>query len=51
MMTEEQLKVMADDYAAKFEPMFRKVARFAFIDGMMKGFEQSKEAIEQCSQQ
>jgi hypothetical protein len=31
-MTEEQIKAMADEYAAKFEPMFRKVARFAFIE-------------------
>ena len=51
MMTEEQLKVMADDYAAKFEPMFRKVARFAFIEGMQLGMEMSKEVIEGCSQQ
>lgn len=36
-MTEEQMKSMADDYAAKFEPMFRKVARFAFIEGMQMG--------------
>lgn len=50
-MTEEQLKVMADDYAAKFEPMFRKVARFAFIEGMQLGMELSKEVIEECSQQ
>jgi hypothetical protein len=51
IMTEEQLKVMADDYAAKFEPMFRKVARFAFIEGMQLGMEMSKEVIEECSQQ
>lgn len=45
MMTEEQLKVMADEYAAKFEPMFRKVARFAFIEGMQLGMEIIKDKL------
>ena len=46
IMTEEQLKVMADEYAAKFEPMFRKVARIAFVDGMKKAMEIIKKLIE-----
>ena len=51
MINEEQIKQMADEYAAKFGPMFRKVARFAFIEGMQLGMELSKEMIEECSQQ
>lgn len=51
MMTEEQIKQMADEYASEYIPMYQKVVKIAFIDGMMKGFEQSREAIEQCSQQ
>lgn len=39
MMTEEQLKVMADEYAAEYVPMYQKVAGIAFVDGMKKAME------------
>lgn len=39
MITEEQLKVMADEYAAEYVPMYQKVAGIAFIDGMKKAME------------
>ena len=42
---EEQLKKMADEYAAEFEPMFRKVARRAFIDGMLEMAKQTRQKL------
>lgn len=39
MINEEQLKVMADEYAAEYVPMYQKVAGIAFIDGMKKAME------------
>lgn len=39
MMTEEQIKAMADEYAAEYAPMYQKVAGIAFVDGMKKAME------------
>lgn len=33
MMTEEQMKILADEYKAEYAPMYQKVAGIAFIDG------------------
>ena len=33
-MTQERIEQLADAYAAGFEPMFRKAARRAYIDGL-----------------
>lgn len=33
-MTQERIEQFAEAYAAEFEPMFRKVARRAYIDGL-----------------
>jgi hypothetical protein len=33
-MIQERIESLAEAYAAEFEPMFRKVARRAYIDGM-----------------
>ena len=45
-MTEEQIKAMADEYAAEYEPMYQKVARISFVDGMKKAMEIIKKLIE-----
>lgn len=39
MITEEQIKAMADEYAAEYVPMYQKVAGIAFVDGMEKAME------------
>lgn len=39
IMTEEQLKAMAEEYAAEYVPMYQKVAGIAFVDGMKKAME------------
>ena len=46
MMTEEQIKQMVDGYAAEYVPMYQKVARIAFVDGMKKAMEIIKKLIE-----
>ena len=51
MMTEEQIKQMADEYASGYIPMYQKVVKIAFIEGIQLGMELSKEVIEECSQQ
>lgn len=51
MMTEEQIKQMADEYASEYIPMYQKVVKIAFIEGIHLGMELSKEVIEECSQQ
>lgn len=33
IMTEEQIKAMAEEYKAEYAPMYQKVAGIAFIDG------------------
>ena len=35
-MTQERIEQLAEAYAAEFEPMFRKVARRAYIDGLQQ---------------
>lgn len=45
MMTEEQIKQMADEYASEYIPMYQKVVKIASIDGMKLGIEKAKEII------
>lgn len=35
-MTQERIEQLAEAYASEFEPMFRKVARRAYIDGLQQ---------------
>ena len=44
-MTEEQIKAMADEYAAEYVPMYQKVAGIAFIDGMKAAMEFIKKKL------
>ena len=44
-MTEQEINQLAEEYAAEFEPMFRKVARRAYVDGMLKAMEYIREKL------
>lgn len=39
IMTEEQIKAMADEYKADYIPMYQKVVAIAFVDGMKAAME------------
>lgn len=44
-MTEEQIRKMAEEYASEYIPMYQKVVKIAFIDGMIQGMQKVKEDI------
>jgi len=45
MLSEEQIKEMAEEYIKDYDPMFRKAVRVAFIEGMQKAIEYMKEKL------
>lgn len=44
-MTEEQIKALAEEYIKDYDPMFRKAARVAFIEGMQTAMEYMREKL------
>jgi hypothetical protein len=44
-MTEQEIKKLADEYASEYLPMYQKVVKIAFIDGMQKAYEHMKEKL------
>ena len=44
-MTEEQIKVMAEEYASEYIKMYQRVAEVAFIDGMKAAMEHIKRRL------
>lgn len=42
-MTQEEINKLADEYSAEYDRMFKKVARVAYIDGIMKGLDEFRE--------
>lgn len=44
-MTEQEIKQIAEEYADKYVPMYQKVAKIAFMDGMQKALEYMKEKL------
>lgn len=45
IMTEEQIKAMAEEYKAEYAPMYQKVVAIAFIDGMLAAMECMKKKL------
>lgn len=45
IMTEEQIKTMADEYKADYIPMYQKVVAIAFVDGMKAAMEMMKKQL------
>lgn len=45
IMTEEQIKAMAEEYKAEYVPMYQKVATQAYIDGMLAAMEYMKKKL------
>jgi hypothetical protein len=45
IMTEQEIKKLADEYASEYLPMYQKVVKIAFIDGMQKAYEHMKEKL------
>lgn len=45
IMTEEQIKAMAEEYKAEYVPMYQKVAKQAYIDGMLAAMEYMKKKL------
>ena len=44
-MTDEKIKEMAEEYIKDVEPMFRKVMRAAYINGMKDAMEVIKQKL------
>ena len=44
-MTEEQIKALAEEYIKDYDPMFRKAARVAFIEGMQTAMKIVREKL------
>ena len=45
IMTEQEINRMAEEYTTKYIPMYQKVAKIAFMDGMQKALEYMKEKL------
>jgi hypothetical protein len=45
IMTEQEIKQIAEEYSSEYIPMYQKVVKIAFIDGMQKAFEHMKEKL------
>lgn len=45
IMTEEQIKAMAEEYKAEYAPMYQKVVAIAFIDGMKTAMEYMRDKL------
>ena len=44
-MTEQEIKKIAEEYASEYIPMYQKMVKIAFIDGMQKAFDHMKEKL------
>ena len=47
IMTEEQIKEMADEYTKQYLSRFKKVAEKAYIDGMLDALKVIKEKLQE----
>lgn len=45
MMTEKEINELAEEYAQKFVPMFRKVGAYAFTEGFLAAQEMINEKL------
>ena len=44
-MTEQEIKQLAEEYAAEYVPMYQKVVKIAFFDGMQKAYEAMRDKL------